>query len=168
MQKARSSRGQDREEKKCKSEMVQGVGERCDRGRGSDAEQGDLVLELLHAGKKLLVANGFEVGLLTDEGKSAAGLQDALIDFGERSEALFAGSCLQLRQGDEFVLQVLSAHLAVFHQNIGLSFDQLIQFLVTVQEADHQVVGGEERSCAQKPPGDGVIVSDDGVLDGVR
>jgi len=53
------------------------------------------------------------------------------------------------------------------HEHGGGAFEHLIQAAVLEDEAHHDVVDGQQREGAEDAAGDGVVVADDGVLDGV-
>ena len=106
--------------------------------------------------------------LLRKKCKCPAGFQHALLDFGERLEALLPGSCFELRHGNQLPLQILHSHFTAQHQNVGSAFDQLVEFAVIVEEANDQIVGDEQGSSADDSAQDAVVFAYDGVLHSVR
>jgi hypothetical protein len=62
---------------------------------------------------------------------------------------------------------VLRSDLAVLDQNIGSSFDQLIQGAMVVQKSHHEVVNQQQGRSADNPACYRIVVADDGVLHGV-
>ena len=118
-------------------------------------------------GKQLLVAEVFGIGFLGDEGESTARFEDALIDIGKRGKALLAGSSFELGHSNELGFEVLGSNFAIFHQDIGPSFHELIQLFVIVEKTDDEIVGGQEGSGGQNAASDGVVVADDGILHSV-
>jgi len=43
----------------------------------------------------------------------------------------------------------------------------LIQLLVRIEKSDDQVIGDQQRSCAEYSASDPIVVADDGVLHGI-
>src|SRR6266852_8599642 len=107
------------------------------------------------------------VRLFAEESKGAAGFQDALLDFGQIRKALFACGSLQLRHGDQFIFQVFGVDFTGFDEDIGASFDKLVEFLVFVEEANDEIVGGQKRDSAEDAAGHRIVLADNGVLHGV-
>src|SRR5262249_12680123 len=73
----------------------------------------------------------------------------------------------KLGHGDKFTLEVLRLHFAVFDEHIRAAFDDLVESAVAVEEADDQIVHGQQGGGADDAAEDGVVVANDRVLDGV-
>lgn len=52
-------------------------------------------------------------------------------------------------------------------EHVGVTLDDLIQFFVVVQKADHQIIHNQQGRGADNHAADRIVVTDDGVLDGV-
>ena len=123
--------------------------------------------QTFHFAEQFLVTHVLDPWLLADKRHCPSWLQDALFDFGERGEPLLVGRGLQLRHSDQFLLQMLCADFSVFDQDIGPSFDHLVELPVIVEKSHDQIIGDQKGSGADDSPHDGVVVADDGVLHGV-
>jgi hypothetical protein len=110
------------------------------------------------------VALRLHVGLLGDKAQRPAGLQNALIYFGQRSEPLSAGRGLQLGHGNEFPFQMVHANRAALDQNVSFPFDNLVELLVLVEKANDQIIDAEQRGSPEQASGKRIVVAYDGIL----
>ena len=113
------------------------------------------------------MAHVFCAGLLPDERERPARFQDALFDFGERTEPLLVRSRFELCHGDEFLLQTLGANLTILDETIGPAFYKLIELPMIIEKAHDKVVSHQQGSGADNATKHAVIVTDDGVLDSI-
>ena len=114
------------------------------------------------------MADFFGGWFFSSEGECAAWLKDAFVDFGERVKALFSRCRFKLRRSDQLFLQSRASQFAIFDQHIGVSLDNLLEFVVTIKKTDHEIVDEQQGSGADQATGDAVIVTDDGILHRIR
>ena len=114
------------------------------------------------------MADVFGSRLSADEGKGAARLEDAFVNFGQRVEALFSGGSFELGGGDQFSFQPVRFDLSAFDQDIRLALHDLFQPVVAVEKTHYEIVDDQQGGGADDAAGDAVVVADDGVLHSVR
>ena len=107
-------------------------------------------------------------GTLAFDDESPSRLEDARLHFVKTFEALASHHRLQLWNGDQLPGQFLFADASIFDQHRRFSLHDLIETPVAEEETDDDVVHEQKRERADESAGDGVVVTDDGVLHRVR
>jgi len=109
------------------------------------AQLSHFIHQPLELPQQFSMANVFRVRLDADKSQRPTGFEYALSHFGERFKTLLAGGGFQLRHGDQFLLQSIYMHFAILDQYIRLSFHDLVQLAMAIQESHHEIVDQQER-----------------------
>src|SRR5579859_1034276 len=83
-------------------------------------------------------------------------------------EALAVNHFYEFFMGQRFATDGVFVDLAFLDQHCGAAFEHARKFWRTVQSFHYQPVDGEQPECADDATGDGVVITDDGVLHRVR
>ena len=69
--------------------------------------------------------------------------------------------------GQQFFFQMIFQDAAVIDQHIGISFDKSVYPFMRKKKSNHQIVDQKKGCGTDKPAGNGVVFTDDRILDRV-
>src|SRR5713226_3711031 len=113
------------------------------------------------------MARFFRRRLLGDEGNCAAGFEHGLLDIVERRKSLAMSCCFKLRKRDQVFAEQIPANAASLDQHVRLPLDSLLQLPVTVEKPNDKIIDCQQRGSTDDSASNGIIVADDGILNGV-
>jgi len=87
-------------------------------------------------------------GMLWDERERAARFQPAMLYVGERLQALPSRCRLELGEGDQLALEVISLYTSITNEQIRLPLDR-VQLPPMKQGAHEHAVQHQQRGCAE-------------------
>ena len=114
------------------------------------------------------MAQDLGLRLLRKECQGASGLENGALYLVQRAESLLVGGFQDLHTRDRLVAEPFLPDLPALDQDHLFPFDETAHLLVSEQEADDEVIEDEQGRTADEAAGHGLVLSDDGVLHGVR
>ena len=126
-----------------------------------------LAAELVEGIEKLVMADVVVGGFAGDEGDGAGGFEVGVVDGCQGIDALLVGGGDEFGAGHHLFVEMIAKNAAFADEAVTASFDDPLDRLVAMNEADEEGVDEEKGGSAENTAGDGVVIADDGVLDGV-
>src|SRR5689334_1976053 len=102
------------------------------------------------------------------ERNNAARLEDRLLNLSEVSDALPACRGLEFRLGDHLFRQLAILNLALMNQVRRLTLGHAFDLGMAKQKSYHEVIDHEQRGGAKQAADDRIVITDDGILHGIR
>src|ERR1700681_1506551 len=114
-----------------------------------------------------MVARFIRVWFFYDERNCAAGFEDGALYFLQTSDSLPVGDSFELLPRENFSFQLTVPDLPVFDQKAGLALNDPVDLFMAVQESHDQGIDQQQRSSADNPARNAIVIANDGVLYGV-